>query len=419
MISFDQLLTYLESLNSITDPILKAYKLEVIAKDIDIPVDTLQKMLKDYQRQKTEEAAKQSFWKRKSWMIEVQLEKINTNLAEMDIFNILEYCGRLSILLGILLFFWEIPERQAARLDQEKQTIYQAWEIITDNQTKEFSAGRIQALQDLNQLNHTLAYVDISNAYLSDFKHPLNLKNVDLFRANLNGATLIRADFSNADLSKSSAVKTKFLSSQFIRADLKESDFRQADFYNAKLQGANLNNSQLQQAILYEADLTGATIKEADLEKADLRYAKLIKVNLKNSTLKNANLIGANLSETDLSEVDLKNAIYNQDTIFLEDFEVDQKSNMILIKDKINLKGKDLSFYGFDKIDISGSDLSFANLEKSSFFMTNLTDVKMDQANLKNADFRGAIGLTTQQIHTTLNWQDAEFDKDLLKDLNL
>jgi len=116
-------------------------------------------------------------------------------------------------------------------------------QVINLAQGQGGSGGRIDALQDLNNEDISLAGVDVSGAFLSG--------------VNLQGAYLKSAD----------------------------------------LQGANLWGANLQEAVLTKADLQGALLWEANLQKAvltkaDLQGVDLMRTNLEGAYLERANLQG-------------------------------------------------------------------------------------------------------------------------------
>jgi hypothetical protein len=149
-------------------------------------------------------------------------------MSRMSLFDLLEYCGSLSILIAVIFYFLDAPERT-------KLKHYQAWQVINSAQGKGGSGGRIEALQELNQDHVSLLGVDVSDAFL---------QGVKLNKANLNRADLSGADMRNADLSK------------------------------AKLELANLRSANLVDASLAEADISHANFKDADLTRADLQGLK-------------------------------------------------------------------------------------------------------------------------------------------------
>ncbi|HEY1628514.1 MAG TPA: pentapeptide repeat-containing protein [Tepidisphaeraceae bacterium] len=164
-------------------------------------------------------------------------------LSRMSILELLEYCSSFSLLIAVIFYFVEAPQRTKLRH-------YQAWQVINSAQGKGGSGGRIEALRELNEDHVSLLGVDVSDAFL---------QGVDLHDANL-----ARADFSGADLR------------------------------NANLRGANLGSANLHSANLINAQLVGANLEDANLEETDLENADLQEIkNWQNITkFRNASIDG-------------------------------------------------------------------------------------------------------------------------------
>ena len=60
-------------------------------------------------------------------------------MSRMSLFDLLEYCGSLSILIAVIFYFLDAPQRT-------KMRHYQAWQVINSAQGKGGSGGRIEAL---------------------------------------------------------------------------------------------------------------------------------------------------------------------------------------------------------------------------------------------------------------------------------
>jgi hypothetical protein len=142
-------------------------------------------------------------------------------LSTLAIFTVLEYIGKLSIVVAVIFYFLEAPTRR-------KQAQYDAWRVITSNEGKPGSGGRIQALQDLNNDHVDLSGVDLHKAFLDGVKlqqaalsvadlSVANLSVADLSVANLSVANLSRADLSVANLRLAICWQTAF-----INVDLSE-----------------------------------------------------------------------------------------------------------------------------------------------------------------------------------------------------
>jgi uncharacterized protein YjbI with pentapeptide repeats len=204
------------------------------------------------------------------------------SLRNWALITIIGYIFKLSLAVGVIFYLMEAPTRR-------KQAQYDAWRVITSNEGKAGSGGRIQALQDLNKDGVELAGVDLRKAFLRG----INLSKAHLFGADLSGADLGGADLSGADLG----------GADLSKADLSKADLGGADLGGAHLSGADLSGADLGGAHLSKADLGGANLRRADLGGADLSKAYLGGADLGGADLSEANLFEANLFETDLSEV--------------------------------------------------------------------------------------------------------------------
>jgi hypothetical protein len=166
-------------------------------------------------------------------------------LGQWVFLEVLEYCGTLSILVGVILYFAEAGDRR-------EQRHFQAWQVINTAQGKGGSGGRIEALHDLNEDRVPLVGVDLSDAFL---------QNVDLPGANLHRCRMSSADVRQAKLR---------------RADLTDSELFYVNLRNSDLRGALLGgDTNLTNADLMYADLSGADVGGTTFDETDLRDVKL------------------------------------------------------------------------------------------------------------------------------------------------
>jgi Pentapeptide repeats (8 copies) len=128
-------------------------------------------------------------------------------------------------------------EREAAAIAR-KAANYQAWQVVNTAQGKGGSGGRVDALQDLNRNEVSLAGVDLDGAWLER----IDLAGADLRRAALRGVNLRGANLRHANLE---------------RADLSGADLTGADLSSAVLKEAVLVDANVATAVLEGADLTG------------------------------------------------------------------------------------------------------------------------------------------------------------------
>ncbi|ECZ0903030.1 pentapeptide repeat-containing protein [Salmonella enterica] len=120
-----------------------------------------------------------------------------------------------------------------------------------------------------------------------------DLRDANLFDANLCGANLFDANLCGANL---------------CDADLRDANLCGANLRDANLCGANLCDADLRDANLCGANLCDADLFDANLRDANLRDANLCGANLCDADLRDANLCGANLCGADLRGADLRGA---------------------------------------------------------------------------------------------------------------
>ncbi len=110
--------------------------------------------------------------------IEKRLEWLVHQLNRSAFFQVLEYAGKLTIILALILYITGAPAR-------EEQKHSSAWQTINSAKGEE-NAGRIEAMQDLNRDNQSLSGVTANNAILAG----IDLEEADLSRSNFQGAYL-------------------------------------------------------------------------------------------------------------------------------------------------------------------------------------------------------------------------------------
>ncbi|HEX4124829.1 MAG TPA: pentapeptide repeat-containing protein [Tepidisphaeraceae bacterium] len=198
-------------------------------------------------------------------------------LSKWAFLEVLEYAGRLSVLIAVIFYFLEAPDRRM-------QKHYQAWQVINTAQGKSGSGGRIDALQELNADGVPLVGVDVSHASLPGIQ--------------LDSADLLRGSFARADLRD---------------ASLRKANLWLADFTSANLRGADLTGANLRFATFGITDDNDESDQKIYQAGADLQNAKLVNCNLDGVSfagvdLRNADLAGVNWQR--LHDIRLAN-IYN------------------------------------------------------------------------------------------------------------
>ena len=180
-------------------------------------------------------------------------------LSSWAFLELLEYLGRFSVLVAVVFYVAETPDRH-------KQKHYQAWQVINTAQGKGGSGGRIEALQELNHDRVPLVGVNVAGAFLVGVR--------------LEKAHLLRSDFSAADMRNCDLQSANLEFSNLKEANLRSSDLRKVSFENANLQDADLAESNLVGANLAGADLAKANLRGCDLR--DVKWKQIAGIKLAN-----------------------------------------------------------------------------------------------------------------------------------------
>ncbi len=182
-------------------------------------------------------------------------------LGRWAFLEVLEYLGRLSVVVAVIFYFGESGNRT-------KQRHYQAWQVINTAQGNTGSGGRIEALQELNADGVPLVGVDVSGAFL---------QGVHLHHANLLRANLEACDLRSSDLTAAELTFANLRSANFRDANLRNVRFDHADFTDGDLTGADLTGADLTAVNLHNVDLSGVNLARVhwqairDIENANVQ----------------------------------------------------------------------------------------------------------------------------------------------------
>jgi Pentapeptide repeats (8 copies) len=182
-------------------------------------------------------------------------------LSKTSILEFLEYCGSFSILIGVIFYFMDAPERT-------KIKHYQAWQVINTAQGKGGSGGRGEALHELNEDHVPLVGVDLTDAFLQN----VDLQHADLRRGRFHGGDLKEANLSGSNLEQSVLIFTNLRDSKLVRVNFTDCDLTDADLEGATLAGCTLHNADFTRTDLRGADLANAADWKsiASLQMADI-----------------------------------------------------------------------------------------------------------------------------------------------------
>src|SRR5215471_9258133 len=219
-----------------------------------------------------------------------------------------------------------------------------------------------------------------------------SLRYARAYRATLGGARLWRADLVGA---------------YFTEADLRNANLREACMRDAILDHARADHAQFISADGRYANLTGA-----DLRASDMTYAVFEQANFAGARLAGASFYGANLRHTNWLRADLTHSD-------LRDVQAQDSELSLTNLEQADLSGAKLAgtkFGGaqFKGTILLGADLRNTDLRGAAFPGAVLRDAPMDGARLDGSDFRGALGLTANEVCSATGWQTAQFDPDVL-----
>jgi len=180
----------------------------------------------------------------------------------------------------------------------------------------------------------------------------------------------------------------------------------------AMLRGRDLRWANARRAFLVNADLRFADLRHSSVAFADLRGADLDSSRLDSADLQWADLRGC----LNLSQNDLRNS-RNYKLAWLDNA---VSGGLLRFHDhNKRLDVRNLSNYTFTHDDLSGVDFSGCDLHEAELDSTILDSAIFVKANLQGVDFRGAAGLTRQQVQSARNFVFAHFDHILLDSLRL
>jgi len=219
-----------------------------------------------------------------------------------------------------------------------------------------------------------------------------SLRYARAYRATLGGARLWRADLVGA---------------YFTEADLRNANLREARMHDAVLDHARADHAQFISADGKFANLTGADLRFSDMtysvfEEANFAGAKLAGASLYGANLRHTNWLRADLTHSDMRDTQLQNSELSLANLEQTDFS------------GAKLSGTKFGGAQFKGTILLGADLRNTDLRGATFPGAVLRDAPMDGARVDGADFRGALGLTANEICSTTGWQTAQFDADEL-----
>ena len=160
-----------------------------------------------------------------------------------------------------------------------------------------------------------------------------------------------------------------------------ECDAKRATLSGIRLEAANLVGTDFSLGLLDYAVLKGATLDRARLDKSNLEG-----VSLQQASLRQAHLRLTRMYDADLRQVDAESAFFEA---------VDCSGSRA---NGANFSKGTLRNCTLVEMSLQNSNFQSANLEGSVFNRSDLSGAIFDNALVTNTDFRGARGLSTEQL---------------------
>ena len=178
------------------------------------------------------------------------LSFISYSLNKLAIIKLLEIAGKATVLVAIILWFYEAPQRKM-------KGIRDAWIVINSASGQRGDGGRIDSIEFLAKEGVCLDGISVPMASLDHLQAP----NCSIRGANFKGSILTASNFQSANL-----YEAKFNECILWDVNFKDVYIPFADFTNADLIRADFNH----------ADLGAGVLAGANIEGADFRYVKNI-----------------------------------------------------------------------------------------------------------------------------------------------
>ncbi|HBB33943.1 MAG TPA: LacI family transcriptional regulator [Cyanobacteria bacterium UBA8803] len=325
---WEQLNQSFDRVSAITDPIKQEYELAQEARQLDIPLDSYRRMFAAYTQPEKSDGVFHHPWLQCVRAFDLGMGKFVNWLQEVAIVRFAIVIGEATLLLAMLSFFTEAPQRQ-------QQAINEAQEIIRTRIGQKYSQARIEAIMNLNAYcvslsgmsapKAALAGIELNKCDRFQFSHKafaqwppqfftyegINLSHADLAGANLEesnlaGANLAGANLEGANLEGANLAGANLEGANLAGANLQRTNLQGVNFHIAHLQRANLSRANLNRANLLKTDLTDATLLWTTLQNANLYRTNLTRANLSRANFQGADLYKANLQGALLRHADLR-----------------------------------------------------------------------------------------------------------------
>jgi uncharacterized protein YjbI with pentapeptide repeats len=234
------------------------------------------------------------------------------------ILSIAEKLGKLTIVVGILSYIWEAPERS-------KQRHYQAWQLINAARTSPGEAGRAIAIADLMADHTEMIELDLTRGNFME----MNFKSANMPGVNFSGARIDGAHF---------ACKSGwFVSDHWIPAF--------DPCWTTNLEGAHIITSSITRVEFDDARLNDAILGGSPEHPTAIENNSFVRAQMQEVTVQ-----ASRLSNNDFSHACMKGSWWLGGTMGLK--------NAFVGADLTGARWYGLNFQDNNDVDFTDADLS-------------------------------------------------------------
>ena len=306
-------------------------------------------------------------------------------------------------IIAITLAVWrsKVAERQAATAQQGLlNERYQKGAEMLGSNVLSVRLGGIYALERLAAEHPEQYHIQIMKLFCAFVRFPTKDQSLESGQVEIEPGTLlgIRQDVeavmdaigsraeSQIALERKASFRLDLRGVDLPKAQFLGANLSNAMFHHSNLSGTNFANTDLSDAFFTFADLSGATLQSMNFTRTRLSFVNLSGAMLEDEDLSGVVFHDANLSRANLHRANLSGATF-QDAIVVNAW----------------LECADLSGAGFLSADLSGARFMKADLSGAHFLDANLSKADISGANLSGVEFSSggpqtAKGLTQAQL---------------------
>ena len=216
-------------------------------------------------------------------------------LGNTGFFRLLHVVAAAGIVFAALLFYWEINDRERAR-------ILRAWSVVAASPGAEGgNIGQKAAVEFLHESGECLQWINLPRTLLRHLKlQRADLSTARLYGAILEDAKLLGADLWRADLPGAFLTDARLEGARLTEARLDCLPINIGDVLCERLESGAIRCAITSKAVVQCTQLGRAHLAGADLTGANLNHAKLA---------------GADLTRTDLTDADLRSATVTREQL--------------------------------------------------------------------------------------------------------